>query len=172
MDREAWWAAVYGVAQSRTRLKQLSSSSSSRVLETGSSKSRRQQSWFLQRAVRKGSVPGLHGAIFFLCLSPRLTCSHLLPMSLCCPLCISVLVSKFPLPLFKNICSFIFYFMIALHSIWDPSVLTRDHTHSPCIKSPESQPLDHQRHPPLLQNHNFIGLGPALNDNILTWLPP
>ena len=28
-DREAWWAAVYGVAQSQTRLKQLSSSSSS-----------------------------------------------------------------------------------------------------------------------------------------------
>ena len=28
-DREAWWASVYGVAQSRTRLKQLSSSSSS-----------------------------------------------------------------------------------------------------------------------------------------------
>ena len=25
MDGEAWWAAVYGVAQSRTRLKQLSS---------------------------------------------------------------------------------------------------------------------------------------------------
>ena len=24
-DREAWWAAVYGVTQSRTRLKQLSS---------------------------------------------------------------------------------------------------------------------------------------------------
>ena len=31
-DREAWWAAVYGVAQSRTRLKRLSSSSSSNVL--------------------------------------------------------------------------------------------------------------------------------------------
>ena len=29
-DRAAWWAAVYGVAQSRTRLKRLSSSSSSR----------------------------------------------------------------------------------------------------------------------------------------------
>ena len=29
-DGGAWWAAVYGVAQSRTRLKQLSSSSSSR----------------------------------------------------------------------------------------------------------------------------------------------
>ena len=27
-DRGAWWAAVYGVAQSRTRLKRLSSSSS------------------------------------------------------------------------------------------------------------------------------------------------
>ena len=27
-DRGAWWAAVYGVAQSQTRLKQLSSSSS------------------------------------------------------------------------------------------------------------------------------------------------
>ena len=26
-DRGAWWAAIYGVAQSRTRLKQLSSSS-------------------------------------------------------------------------------------------------------------------------------------------------
>ena len=28
---EPWWAAIYGVAQSRTRLKRLSSSSSSRV---------------------------------------------------------------------------------------------------------------------------------------------
>ena len=28
-DQEAWWAAVYGVTQSQTRLKQLSSSSSS-----------------------------------------------------------------------------------------------------------------------------------------------
>ena len=28
MNRGAWWAAVYGVAQSRTQLKQLSSSSS------------------------------------------------------------------------------------------------------------------------------------------------
>ena len=28
-DRGAWWAAVYGVTQSRTRLKRLSSSSSS-----------------------------------------------------------------------------------------------------------------------------------------------
>ena len=28
-DREAWWAAIYGVAESQTRLKRLSSSSSS-----------------------------------------------------------------------------------------------------------------------------------------------
>ena len=31
-DRGAWWAAVYGVAQSRTRLKRLSSDSSSSKL--------------------------------------------------------------------------------------------------------------------------------------------
>ena len=37
-DGEAWWAAVWGVAQSRTRLKQLSSSSSSsRCVNVGSS---------------------------------------------------------------------------------------------------------------------------------------
>ena len=34
MDGGAWWAAVHGVAQSRTRLKQLSSSSSSNVKHT------------------------------------------------------------------------------------------------------------------------------------------
>ena len=33
-DGGAWWAAVHGVAQSRTRLKQLSSSSSSKVAQT------------------------------------------------------------------------------------------------------------------------------------------
>ena len=32
MDAGAWWAAVYGVAQSRTRLKRLSSSSSSNLV--------------------------------------------------------------------------------------------------------------------------------------------
>ena len=31
MDGGAWWAAIYGVAQSRTQLKQLSSSSSSKT---------------------------------------------------------------------------------------------------------------------------------------------
>ena len=33
-DGEAWWAAIYGVAQSQTRLKQLSSSSSKEKLPT------------------------------------------------------------------------------------------------------------------------------------------
>ena len=33
MDRRAWWAAVYGVAQSRTRLKLLSSNSSYRTIK-------------------------------------------------------------------------------------------------------------------------------------------
>ena len=31
-DEGAWWAAVYGVAQSRTRLKRLSSSSSNKFM--------------------------------------------------------------------------------------------------------------------------------------------
>ena len=34
-DGGAWWAAVYGVAQSRTRQKRLSSSSSSRMFNRG-----------------------------------------------------------------------------------------------------------------------------------------
>ena len=33
-DGEAWWAAIYGVAQSRTRLKRLSSSSSRHVVDS------------------------------------------------------------------------------------------------------------------------------------------
>ena len=32
-DRGAWWATVYGVSQSRTRLKRLSSSSSDRIVK-------------------------------------------------------------------------------------------------------------------------------------------
>ena len=36
-DRGAWWAAVYGVAESRTQLKRLSSSSRDRVLSATSS---------------------------------------------------------------------------------------------------------------------------------------
>ena len=36
-DRGAWWAAIYGVAQSRTRLKRLSSSSSSRLQQMSQS---------------------------------------------------------------------------------------------------------------------------------------
>ena len=36
-DGRAWWAAIYGVAQSRTRLKRLSSSSSSKAMAPHSS---------------------------------------------------------------------------------------------------------------------------------------
>ena len=36
-DREAWWAAVYGVAQSRTRLKRCSSSSIHSVISVSQS---------------------------------------------------------------------------------------------------------------------------------------
>ena len=41
-DGEAWWAAIYGVAQSRTQLKRLSSSSSSSMILLPFSK----LSWF------------------------------------------------------------------------------------------------------------------------------
>ena len=44
-DGGAWWAAVYGVAQNRTRLKRLSSSSSSRM-----------DPQRLTKVVRKGTV--------------------------------------------------------------------------------------------------------------------
>ena len=44
MDREAWWAAVYGVAQSRTQLKRFSSSSSSSMY--------RCESWTIKKAER------------------------------------------------------------------------------------------------------------------------
>ena len=47
-DGEAWWAAVYGVAQSRTRLKRLSSSSSSSSSKTFS--------WFETQKVQEFTV--------------------------------------------------------------------------------------------------------------------
>ena len=49
-DGRAWWAAVYGVTQSRTRLKQLSSSSSSNVFSIFFSRSETtQEHWVLMR---------------------------------------------------------------------------------------------------------------------------
>ena len=48
--RGAWWAAVYGVAQSRTQLKRLSSSSSSSAMEKAKAKVE-QSKWV--RGVRK-----------------------------------------------------------------------------------------------------------------------
>ena len=49
-DGGAWWAAIYGVAQSQTWLKQLSSSSSSRKVPKGREKQR--QSWAMDRNSR------------------------------------------------------------------------------------------------------------------------
>ena len=51
-DRGAWWAAVYGVAQSRTRLKRLSSSSSSSCTNSP------HESWMRQMFLRnKARLP-------------------------------------------------------------------------------------------------------------------
>ena len=47
-DGGAWWAAVYGVAQSRTRLKRLSSSSSSWDSKTPHSLTSERVSWYLE----------------------------------------------------------------------------------------------------------------------------
>ena len=44
----AWWAAVYGVAQSRTRLKRLSSSSSSKLLQVVTAAMKLKDSYFLE----------------------------------------------------------------------------------------------------------------------------
>ena len=47
-DRGAWWVAIYGVAQSQTRLKWLSSSSSSRHAYTGFCHSGKKNIYILQ----------------------------------------------------------------------------------------------------------------------------
>ena len=52
-DGGAWWAAVYGVAQSRTRLKRLSSSSSSSSSKSSDGKAS------VYNAGDPGSIPGL-----------------------------------------------------------------------------------------------------------------
>ena len=58
MDRGAWWAAVYGVAQSRTRLKRLSSSSSVYM------------SALLSQFFPPSSCPfGVHMSVFYVCIS-------------------------------------------------------------------------------------------------------
>ena len=52
-DGGAWWAAVYGVAQSRTQLKRLSSSSSSMLFSTFCSNRQFYSQW--QRSLYKGN---------------------------------------------------------------------------------------------------------------------
>ena len=64
-DGGAWWVAVYGVAQSRTRLKQLSSGSSSRTSKLLNSKQderqpSERQKIFANEATTKGSISKIH----------------------------------------------------------------------------------------------------------------
>ena len=56
-DGGAWWAAVYGVAQSRTRLKRLSSSSSSKM----------KQSSIISKEIGKGSLGERPEKYVFIC---------------------------------------------------------------------------------------------------------
>ena len=55
-DGGAWWAAIYGVTQSRTRLKQLSSSSSSSSRKVPKGREKQRQSWAMDRNSRDGGV--------------------------------------------------------------------------------------------------------------------
>ena len=59
-DRGAWWAAIYGVAQSQTRLKRLSSSSSI-VRITGKEVDVTHSKWVF-------SICGWHDGLVFVCL--------------------------------------------------------------------------------------------------------
>ena len=57
-DGEAWWAAVYGVAQSRTRLKRLSSSSSSQRIKEGFQRVKSQQVTVIMASVESRTSTG------------------------------------------------------------------------------------------------------------------
>ena len=64
-DRGAWWAAVYGVAQSRTRLKQFSSSSSRSLPESGPCSPLHCQSLPMVKKTEKERIGGLHDSFTF-----------------------------------------------------------------------------------------------------------
>ena len=73
-DRGAWWAAVYGVAQSRTQLKRLSSSSSRKEVQGSSSGHGFQSPWFLLFR----EVTSLYSTMMFPSgLSVSLSCRYL-----------------------------------------------------------------------------------------------
>ena len=77
--REAWWAAIYGVAQSRTRLKRLSSSSSgSVVLWEGGMLQTNNTGMCSQCLGPTGFAPGHSVCAFHLpCSGSRLLCREL-----------------------------------------------------------------------------------------------
>ena len=68
MDGEAWWAVVYGVTQSRTRLKQLSSSSSSSLISLLSKG--------LSRVFSNTRVQSINSLMLSLIYGPTLTTIH------------------------------------------------------------------------------------------------
>ena len=67
-DRGAWWAAVYGVAQSRTRLKQLSSRPTCSPLSILNISSRKEWATLTQE-FKKGKGLTLHGPNAVVCPS-------------------------------------------------------------------------------------------------------
>ena len=86
-DGRAWWAAIYGVTQSRTRLKRLCSSSSSRVTKLSSRKSSPVCLQWLSRGSRPQLPPGVITSLYLLselapCSSFLLLFSTLHPWSL------------------------------------------------------------------------------------------
>ena len=127
-DGRAWWAAVSGVAQSRTRLKQLSSSSSSSY----SFKSNKFYLYLLQHL--QDFLP----TYFKLFVQNSFQCSLFVKEagSNFCPLNIL----KIPLHYFLSLFLSLSFFW---GGMWDFS-LTRDWNHAPCSGSSESSPLDYQ----------------------------
>ena len=64
MDRGAWWAAVHGVAQSRTRLERLSSSSSSTCLSIPSP-----PRWKVNAVLKTASISAWNNPMLFFGIS-------------------------------------------------------------------------------------------------------
>ena len=106
-DGGAWWAAIYGVAQSQTQLKRLSSSSS----------------------VLRSRIARVCGNIFILWKTSVLFSIVIAPTYI-----LTNSIEGYPfLHTLSSICYLLFYFIILVASrgLWDLSSLTRDQTWAP-----------------------------------------
>ena len=134
-DGEAWWAAVYGVAESRTRLKRLSSSSSNQgqVLKGTSRRHRRTIPLITCQPVGTKFQSNLrsHHTPFLTPDAPNLCLSHTFKNKFWCGPFLNSIEFVTILLLF---CVLVFW----LRGMWDLSSLTRDGTTPPCIGSTES----------------------------------